>query len=57
MTLNETLLQNAKAELELAILYGNIERELEMLRTIAEIEGEHTASVNDWIVRGEKGEE
>lgn len=37
MTLAETILENAQAELELAIASGNLARELELRRTIAEM--------------------
>lgn len=36
-TLAETKLENARAELELAILSGNTNRELELRNTIAEM--------------------
>lgn len=45
MTLAQTILENSRAELELAILSGNEVRELELRRTIAEmqaqVEAEH----------------
>lgn len=45
MILAQTILANLKSELELAVLYGNTDRELELRHTIAEmqeqVEAEH----------------
>lgn len=38
MTLAQTVLENARAELELAILSGNESRELDLRATIAELQ-------------------
>lgn len=46
MTLAQTLLENARAELELAILSGNEERELELRRANTELQEKEG---RDWI--------
>jgi hypothetical protein len=38
MTLDQIILDNARAELEMAIMSGNEARELELRRTIAEMQ-------------------
>lgn len=52
MTLSQKKLANAKSEMELTILYGNEEREMELRRVIAEMqEQENQEELNDKQVR------